>query len=619
MIATTLPRALTRALILTRTTATVLGLALLLGWPAGGPAPAAAIDGPPSAVATTITLTYTHPTQTVPACADMFTLRSTVVAADGTQPSGRITFFRNGQEITSTAVHSGSYIAPWLPVSCSEGVDVWTATFDDTSGVYAASQADPLALEVVRRTQTVALAAPPISWGQPLRIEATLTAQPWDPGGTVVIVVDGDEVFRGHTNHLTASVQTEVRGLEPGDHVVTAHVVGTALTYPSAPASVTVPVRPIHGTFHVIAPTRVEDTRNPLVQFCGAPWPVCDFKPLAAGSTLRTPITSTPWGIATPMVGTGAVAVALNVTTTQASGPGYIAVHAGDRPVPLASTGNLWPGHDVATMTMTKIGAYGSTAAYVSTRTHLVADAVGYWTDDRTGALTQALSPRRVLDTRGGAPVGAADRKVQILGRTDVPASATAVVVNVTSTQAAGVGYVSARASGAPVDRTSALNLVPGVDRSNLAIVTLGADGAITMRSDVSLTHLVVDVVGYMSPTSGQTTGPLPPRRLLDTRQSERAPRSGDVVLQVAGRGGVPENASAAWLSVTTTGTAGPGHVVVWPGGPAPMASTSNLAPGADIAALTLVPLAPDGTITVRRNGVTHVLVDVVGAVDAAA
>ncbi len=42
----------------------------------------------------------------------------------------------------------------------------------------------------------------------------------------------------------------------------------------------------------------------------------------------------------------------------------------------------------------------------------------------------------------------------------------------------------------------------------------------------------------------------------------------------------------------------------------------SNLVPGQDVAALTLVPLAPDGTATVRRNGATHLVVDVAGTVN---
>lgn len=43
--------------------------------------------------------------------------------------------------------------------------------------------------------------------------------------------------------------------------------------------------------------------------------------------------------------------------------------------------------------------------------------------------------------------------------------------------------------------------------------------------------------------------------------------------------------------------------------------ATSNLVPGQDVAALTLVPLGPDGTVTVRRSAATHVVVDVVGVV----
>lgn len=613
--------------------ALVIALLTVLILPSGAQARPTRVGAPERAAAvapvpTTLTLASGGNRGTVwSVCDSRFSLSATITAADGTRVSGDVTVFRNGRQVSTEHVVTGD---AWLRLSgllgCEEGTETWTAQFTDPSGRYASSTSAPLALELVRRTQTLSLTAPPAVWGEPADVQAQLAGD--DPGGDVVLSLDGVTIPWTATG-FGSSFTTTIEGLDPGTYQLTAELLESTLTHGSGPVSTTLVVGPIHGTFHAMAPTRLDDTRHPAQDVCDLPMSQCSHPPVEAGGEWRVAVTRDLFtGTPSSVFPESATAVALNVTSTEASTAGWLAMRSGDHlvvgsygiakpwPAPTASTGNLWPGNDVATMTLAKIGPRGSIGVRTSARTHLVADAVGYWTNDTTGAYLQALAPTRILDTRGGAPAGGADTTVQVVGRSAVPSSATAVVVNLTSTESVGAGFVSARASGAGPTATSALNLVPGVDRSNLAIVPLGPDGAIALSSPISLTHLVADVVGYLSPESGQTTGPLPPQRVLDTRESEGERRAGDLVLQIAGRGGVPLDASAAWLSVTTTEAAEPGYVTVWPGGPAPVASTSNLVPGQDIAALTLVPLAADGTVTVRRAGATHVIVDVVGAVD---
>lgn len=601
-----LPRV--RALLALLLTAVVAVPAAVHGAP-----PAAGATGP---VATTVSLRIGPGSGPAPVCAEVRAFVE-VRAADRTvHPPGAVTLMRDGVPVATTLPDSIGFLD--VTTGCAEGTtETWTAAFTDDSGAYASSTSAPVVLELVRRTQTISVTAPPVTWSQRPVVTARITGSaPWAAArqGTIVLRRDGVEFARVPGGSISdESVRLPL--LEPGRYEITAQLLEDGTTYASEPLSTTLVVGPVRGTFHAIAPRRLQDTRRPYPDFCDRD---CVYRPLDPGGSVWVYVNRDWTGSTGNVLPDDATAVALNVTTTQAEGPGWIAVHAGDRDVPVASTGNLWPGQDVATMTIAKAGTAGWVEVHSSNRTHVAADAVGYWTDDTSGAYVQALAPTRVLDTRGGARVGATDRTVQVVGRTDVPASATAVVVNVTSTQSAGRGYVTAVAAGTEPDRTSALNLVPGTDRSNLAIVALGADGAIALRSPVSPTHLVADVVGYMSPERGSTTGPLPPRRLLDTRVAEGRARAGDLVLPVAGREGVPQDAAAVWLSVTTTQAAGLGHVVVWPGGPVPIASTSNLVPGQDVAALTLVPVGADGTVTVRRSTATHVVVDVVGSVDAA-
>jgi len=185
------------------------------------------------------------------------------------------------------------------------------------------------------------------------------------------------------------------------------------------------------------------------------------------------------------------------------------------------------------------------------------------------GALV-TLSPARVLDTRTGngaavAPVAArADLVLQVAGRGGVPATGvSAVVVNVTVTEPTAAGWVSAFADGSALPLVSNLNFVKNQTVPNLAVVPVGADGAIRLHNGSGGTvQLVVDIFGYYlagTPTKPGALATVSPARVLDTRTGNGAAVAtvaarADLVLQVAGRGGVPATGvSAVVVNVTVT------------------------------------------------------------------
>ena len=111
------------------------------------------------------------------------------------------------------------------------------------------------------------------------------------------------------------------------------------------------------------------------------------------------------------------------------------------------------------------------------------------------------------------------------------------------------------------------------------------------------------------------------PTRLADTRESEGAfgftrLEPTRIRVQVAGRGGVPSDASAAVLTVTSVGSAAPGFVTVYPSGTAmPLASNLNVDfPGRVIANLVTARLGADGAVEIYSNMPTDLVVDVAGA-----
>ena len=84
--------------------------------------------------------------------------------------------------------------------------------------------------------------------------------------------------------------------------------------------------------------------------------------------------------------------------------------------------------------------------------------------------------------------------------------------------------------------------------------------------------------------------------------------------LVVAGRGGVPVNASAVVLTVTVTEPVGAGFVTVFPcGSPQPNASNVNFAAGATVANSVVSGVGAGGRVCIFTMVATHVLVDVNG------
>ena len=85
-------------------------------------------------------------------------------------------------------------------------------------------------------------------------------------------------------------------------------------------------------------------------------------------------------------------------------------------------------------------------------------------------------------------------------------------------------------------------------------------------------------------------------------------------VLAVAGRGGVPADAGAVTLNVTSTGSAGAGFATVYPcGTPRPDTSNINFAAGSTVANAVTSKVGADGTVCIYTHAATHLIVDVNG------
>ncbi|MFK7916670.1 MAG: HYR domain-containing protein [Ilumatobacter sp.] len=203
---------------------------------------------------------------------------------------------------------------------------------------------------------------------------------------------------------------------------------------------------------------------------------------------------------------TGAGAAIINVTAINPTQRGFITLYpCGEQP--LASSLN-YPaaGTVIANEVIAKLSSSGTVCAYSSRTTHLAFDIVGYIP---TASTVESPTPARYLETRSGQDTFdgkeelggtvAADSfiEVEIAGRGEVPAGATAAIINITAINPTQRGFVTLYPCG---DRPLASSLnypAAGTVIANEVIAKLSATGTVcayTLRT----THLAFDVVGYV-------------------------------------------------------------------------------------------------------------------------
>ena len=216
-------------------------------------------------------------------------------------------------------------------------------------------------------------------------------------------------------------------------------------------------------------------------------------------------------GVVSLRIGAGGntiTAAALNVTVTEPTAASYITVYPSGAVRPLASNLNMKAGQTVANMVIARVGPDGFVNFYNHAgSSHLVVDLLGVFDDASLpvfGGQFEGTVPVRVLDSRqpgdatGGAPLGeGATFVLPVAGRVGVPATASAVVVNVTATEPTADSYLTVWPSDEVRPTASNLNMAPGDTVPNLAVVPLALDGTVSIYNHGGTSHVIVDVVGW--------------------------------------------------------------------------------------------------------------------------
>jgi hypothetical protein len=205
-----------------------------------------------------------------------------------------------------------------------------------------------------------------------------------------------------------------------------------------------------------------------------------------------------------------AAAVAVAITATDATGPGFITAWAAGATMPEASNLNLPDkGATIPNLAIVPVGAGGKISIFTSGGTHIIADVAGWFTGasapSSTDGLFVPIDAVRIADTRNGAGGGfrrlSAElaQELSVSGRGDVPGSGVAAVaINLTITNPLDDGFLTASPSGVAVPDASNVNFGRGQTVAGLAFTRLGANGAISLSSYAS-TNLIGDVSGYFT------------------------------------------------------------------------------------------------------------------------
>ena len=230
----------------------------------------------------------------------------------------------------------------------------------------------------------------------------------------------------------------------------------------------------------------------------------------------------------------------------------------------------------------------------------------------------EPVTPARLVDTRTThAALGPQSRMdVVVAGVKGVPSTAKAVSVTVTAVNASSVTYVTGWPAGKARPNSSILNADPSRTVPAGVVLGVGGEGKISLYNNAGWTDLLVDVTGYWTASGGgdRYSSLSTAKRVLDTRQDGSISSGRSKRLTLAGKNGIPSDATAVMVNVVSVGAAGGGFVTVVPAGSSTSStSTVNHVAGSDAANRSLVPLT-GGKIDVGVTGArTAVVVDVIG------
>ncbi|MHA6764620.1 hypothetical protein [Streptacidiphilus sp. PAMC 29251] len=399
-----------------------------------------------------------------------------------------------------------------------------------------------------------------------------------------------------------------------------------------------------------VTATRVLDTRTatgPGVTNTSPKAPV-GASSIAGGTTTALQIsglTVAPISGTAVRIPNSVTAVAIDVTVAAQTGSGFVTAYADGTQHPLTSSTNYTANNNTTGYQIVPVGADGRIDLYnagsSSTTVALIVDVTGYFTSDAGLVGDQTYTPlpvaTRALDTRTSVAntnlhatglVAAGSSFTLQIGNTDgVPATASAVALNLTAVGQDGNGFLDAYPAGAAQPTLTSLTYTTANAiglASTAADVPLSSTGAITIANHSSNTDVIVDISGYYTTdTSGQKFHAVNPTRMVDTRNGTGAnavapmPPMNTYVTTPASTQQITTATTPTLITMlTVTNTAQLGTAVFYPTGTTkPGTSNLNWNLGTTAANLALIPTSASDQITAynHSSGTTDLIIDCSG------
>ena len=532
------------------------------------------------------------------------TFSATVNSTSPGTPSGSVTFTVGATTLCVATLSSaaGSCSAANAPV----GSDTVTATYSGDTSFSGSSGTTPLTVSKASTSTTVTAAPGSVASGQTVTYSATVSdttpSSTGTPTGNVQFTIGSTMLCagilaNGHTscNASNAPVGSDsVTGTYSSDSSFNTSVGSTSVTVAQAPAG-----------YVAQSPVRVLDTRDGTGGTTG---------PVSGGQTVTLDLSHA--------VPSTATAVAINVTAVAASTSTFVTVWPDGQTRPTASNLNVASGQTIANMVIVQLGAGQMLDLYNHRGTvNLVADLDGYFDPGSSTGYT-ARTPVRALDTRNGTggttgPVRAGQTVQLDLSRT-VPATATAVVLNVTAVGPTASTFVTVWPDGSTRPTASNLNAVTGQTIPNLVVVQLGPGRKVDLYNHTGNVQLLADLEGVFDSTQNPGLLPRSPARVVDTRDGTGGTIGslpGGATMEIDFTGTLPAGTTAVVLNVTAVGATADTFVTVWPhGSTRPNASNLNVPKGGTLPNLVVVQLGAGDVVDLyNHSGNVNIVADLEG------
>jgi hypothetical protein len=245
---------------------------------------------------------------------------------------------------------------------------------------------------------------------------------------------------------------------------------------------------------------------------------------------------------------------------------------------------------------------------------HNFASVVGYFVPTG-GSPYASVTAHRVLDTRTGtgtakARIGSVARSVLL---TDVPSTAVAVVLDVTGINPSNTSTVQVFSSDLSAPATGNVHTKIGQSATNLAIVKLGADHALKLRTTLGSVDVVAELLGYYDASAPGLYRPVLPQRLFGPVKLPATVKDTKVV--GTGEGfGIPVGATSLVLDTVASFPSATTFLSTYATGTFPGITTLTVAAGKSASGPSMTLPSAGGNVRVKNAaGTSTVSLDLFG------